>query len=91
MIAITLDIYFPNCLYPSGGGGGGSFHISLSAFPMLLLAETLTSLIASVCSSSTSFVNGVPLHTPLSMCNSILMSLQFFNNKCEIAKLIKCT
>ena len=43
MIAITLDIYFPNCLYPSGGGGGGgSFHISLSAFPMLLLAETLT-------------------------------------------------
>ena len=23
MIAITLDIYFPNCLYPSGGGGGG--------------------------------------------------------------------
>ena len=22
MIAITLDIYFPNCLYPSGEGGG---------------------------------------------------------------------
>ena len=22
MIAITLDIYFPSCLYPSGGGGG---------------------------------------------------------------------
>ena len=46
MIAITLDIYFPNRLYPSGGrgggGGGGSFHISLSAFPMLLLEETLT-------------------------------------------------
>ena len=43
MVAITLDIYFPNCLYPSGGGGGGgSFHISLSAFPMLLLEETLT-------------------------------------------------
>ena len=23
MIAITLDIYFPNRLYPSGGRGGG--------------------------------------------------------------------
>ena len=44
MIAITLDIYFPSCLYPSGGGGegGGSFHILLSAFPLLLLTETLT-------------------------------------------------
>ena len=28
MIVITLDIYFPNCLYPSGGGGGGGGVIS---------------------------------------------------------------
>ena len=28
MIAITLDIYFPSCLYPSGGGGGEGGVIS---------------------------------------------------------------
>ena len=33
MIAITLDIYFPNCLYLSGGGGGGVISHFIECIP----------------------------------------------------------